>query len=364
SIQIKGAFFCEYFDSPTDALYFSIGYSFEIKKNTSVWITLKPTTSPYHAGSLFKNLDVRLLLFEKLPRSTERRLIQISSARSGIKSYIELNDLPKGSYEIIPITFGGVLRPRTREVNERPPIKTLRETRGKKFSMSKDYRDALEYIFDVFDFNDNKQLDRNEYNLWTIRTTGEEITNEDWLSIRDHVSLDEGEGISKENFFKLNDFEVQDPDTTETDLWAGLKSIGFNYALELDMMCPFELTVHVNESNIHLESTSFVELTEIKKILIKFLQNKSEKIKINSTVQCFNYHDDCGSILIVENKGPHNVRISAQVVNSNNAALTLPIDSRKPPIINIRHETSQIIWFAHKLDSLRPMELDANVQVQ
>ncbi|CAF1508898.1 unnamed protein product, partial [Adineta steineri] len=222
--------------------------------------------------SLFKNLDVRLLLFEKLPRSTERRLIQISSARSGIKSYIELNDLPKGSYEIIPITFGGVLRPRTREVNERPPIKTLRETRGKKFSMSKDYRDALEYIFDVFDFNDNKQLDRNEYNLWTIRTTGEEITNEDWLSIRDHVRLDEGEGISKENFFKLNDFEVQDPDTTETDLWAGLKSIGFNYALELDMMCPFELTVHVNESNIHLESTSFVELTEIKKILIKFLQ--------------------------------------------------------------------------------------------
>lgn len=31
---------------------------------------------------------------------------------------------------------------------------------------------------------ENKQLDRQEYNLWTIRTTGEEITDEDWLSIR------------------------------------------------------------------------------------------------------------------------------------------------------------------------------------
>ena len=48
---MKGAFFCEYFDSPTDALYFTIGYSFEIKKNTPVWITLEPTiSSRYHPG--------------------------------------------------------------------------------------------------------------------------------------------------------------------------------------------------------------------------------------------------------------------------------------------------------------------------
>jgi hypothetical protein len=31
---------------------------------------------------------------------------------------------------------------------------------------------------------ENKQLDRQEYNLWTIRTTGQEITDEDWSSIR------------------------------------------------------------------------------------------------------------------------------------------------------------------------------------
>jgi hypothetical protein len=36
---------------------------------------------------------------------------------------------------------------------------------------------------------DNKQLDRKEYNLWTIRTTGEEITNEDWLSVRGKIFL-------------------------------------------------------------------------------------------------------------------------------------------------------------------------------
>lgn len=31
---------------------------------------------------------------------------------------------------------------------------------------------------------DNKQLDRQEYNLWTIRTTGEEITDADWEALR------------------------------------------------------------------------------------------------------------------------------------------------------------------------------------
>ncbi len=68
-------------------------------------------------------------------------------------------------------------------------------------------------------------------------------------------------------------------------------------------MCPFNLTVHINEPSIHLTPTSFVELTEIKQILIKFLRTKGEKIKLNnSSIQCFNYHDNCGSILFVENK--------------------------------------------------------------
>ncbi len=50
SLKMKGAFFCEYSDSPPDALYFSIGYSFEIKRNTPIWITIEPTISHYHSG--------------------------------------------------------------------------------------------------------------------------------------------------------------------------------------------------------------------------------------------------------------------------------------------------------------------------
>lgn len=66
---------------------------------------------------------------------------------------------------------------------------------------------VLEYIFDVFDFDgrnihfnirifffscylENKQLDRREYNLWTVRTTGEDITDNDWESIRSKIFPD------------------------------------------------------------------------------------------------------------------------------------------------------------------------------
>jgi hypothetical protein len=115
--------------------------------------------------------------------------------------------------------------------------------------------------------------------------------------------LDVDENISKEKFLKLNDYEVQDQDITEKDLWVGLKSLGFNYALELDMMCPFNLSFHVNDVDVHLKPTLYVDLAEIKKILIKFLKNKGEKIRINNpSIQCFNYQDDCGSILYAENK--------------------------------------------------------------
>ncbi|CAF1240094.1 unnamed protein product [Rotaria sordida] len=354
SLQMKGAFFCEYFDSPVDALYFSIGYSFEIKKDAPIWITVEPIISRYHADSSFKNIDVRILLFEKRPRSTERRLLHMSSERFGHKSYLHLNTLAKGSYEIIPVTFGGVLRARSKEVNERAPIKTLREIKKEKnFLMSKDYRDALEYVFDLFDFDDNKQLDRNEYNLWTVRTTGEEISDDDWSSIREHVGLDVDENVSKEKFLKLNDFEVQDRGTSEQELWNGLKSIGFNYALELDMMCQFNLTVHINQPDLHLKPTSYIELAEIKKVLVKFLENKGQQIKLNNlSVQCYNYKDDCGSILFVENKSSSNVRLSIQVKDSKNVALNLPIDAHKPSVINVRHDSTQLIWFAHKLESL------------
>jgi len=53
----------------------------------------------------------------------------------------------------------------------------------------------------------------------------------------EHVHLDVDENISKEKFLKLNNFEVQSPDTTEKSLWEGLKTLGFNSALELDMVC-------------------------------------------------------------------------------------------------------------------------------
>ncbi|CAF3931803.1 unnamed protein product [Rotaria sp. Silwood1] len=366
SLQMKGAFFCEYFDSPVDALYFSIGYSFDIKKDAPIWITVEPMISRYHADLSFKNMDIRILLFEKRPHSTERRLLHMSSERSGYKSYLHLNALAKGSYEVIPVTFGGVLRARSKEVNERAPIKRLRENRkGNNFVMSKDYRDALEYVFDLFDFDDNKQLDRNEYNLWTIRTTEEEITDEDWSSIRQHVGLDVDENVSKEKFLKLNDLEVQDPYTSEQELWNGLKSLGFNYALELDMMCVFNLTVHINQPDLHLKPTSYVELAEIKTVLMNFLENKGQKIKLNnSSVQCFNYKDDCGSILLAENKSASNVRLSIQVKDSKNVALNLPIDAHKPHVINVRHDSTQVIWFAHQLESQRKMELDASFQVK
>ncbi|CAF3533242.1 unnamed protein product [Rotaria socialis] len=366
SLKMKGAFFCEFSDSPTDVLYFSIGYSFELKTPGSISISLEPTISRYHKDSSFKNLDVRILVFKKQPRSIERRLLHMSSARSDTKTYLQVDELPKGLYEIIPITFGGLLRARSQEMNARLSIKKLREIKkGNNFTMSKDYRDALEYTFDLFDFDDNKQLDRQEYNLWTIRTTGDEITNEDWSSIQASVGLDVDENISKDKFLKLNDFEVQDQDTSEQDLWIGLKSIGFNSALELDMMCPFNLTVYNNQSGLKLTPTSFVDLAEIKKLLVPFLQKKAKTITLEDpSIHCFHYQDDCGSILFVENQGVSNVRLSIDVKNAANTSLNLSTDARKPTVISVRRDTNQIIWFAHKLDSQREMELDAIVQIE
>jgi hypothetical protein len=90
-------------------------------------------------------------------------------------------------------------------------------------------------------------------------------------------------------------------------------------------MCSFSLTVHINEPDVHLKPTSYVELAEIKKILIQFLENKGEKIRLNNpAIQCFNYHDDCGSILFVENKV--NKKIHHQIFTSISFRVHLMLD--------------------------------------
>ena len=46
-------------------------------------------------------------------------------------------------------------------------------------------------------------------------------------------------------------------------------------------MCSFNLTVHANEQDLHLTPTSYVELSEVKKVLLKFLQNKVGSILLD-----------------------------------------------------------------------------------
>jgi hypothetical protein len=50
------------------------------------------------------------------------------------------------------------------------------------------------------------------------------------------INLDVDENISKKKFFDLNHYEVQNEQTSEVDLWNGLHAVGFNKALEIDMV--------------------------------------------------------------------------------------------------------------------------------
>ena len=67
-------------------------------------------------------------------------------------------------------------------------------------------------------------------------------------------------------------------------------------------MCPYHLTVFLNQSDLRLTPTSFYELDDLKKSLSKFLSKQGERIKLkDSSIKCVNYQDDYGSILFAEN---------------------------------------------------------------
>ena len=53
--------------------------------------------------------------------------------------------------------------------------------------------------------------------------------------------LDKEQNISKSKYLEMNTFEVENSETKDEDLWNGVKSVGFNGDLALDMVIHFEM---------------------------------------------------------------------------------------------------------------------------
>ncbi|GFR94172.1 EF-hand calcium-binding domain-containing protein 7 [Elysia marginata] len=96
--------------------------------------------------------------------------------------------LSQGSYLLVPFTTGCRLKPR-RDVPTKE-VKLITKDKEGKINITRAFRKALEEIFDMADLDSNGFLSREEFNWYNLRTSGEDIADDEWQVVEGQYLFD------------------------------------------------------------------------------------------------------------------------------------------------------------------------------
>lgn len=157
-------------------------------------------------------------------------------------------ELAAGSYYLLPFTSGCRLKRRrkrrsSREATPTKPEPLIYRTDTGELDLTRELREALSDIFDTIDLDGNGLLSLEEYNLFELRTSGEQCDEEAWAICKENFDTRRNQ-LTRQGFMELHLVEVTEKDGDPSDLWLTLEAMGYNRALELAEACPFRIDVH------------------------------------------------------------------------------------------------------------------------
>ncbi|KAL3868825.1 hypothetical protein ACJMK2_041582, partial [Sinanodonta woodiana] len=254
-VTSKGAFFFEEDEIVTHL------YSLEIPEDTNVYITIQPTEIPGGGGVKQKNIvDTMLYLLRSQPDENGKNLVTFTEQKDSNGKYVLRSDLSAGKYQLIPFTTGCRFKQRTSQPKK--VAKIIETGEDDKIVITNAFRKALEDIFHICDLDGNGYLSRDEFNWFNVRTSGEEIADDEWDVVEERVELMDGE-ITLNGFVKLNEMEAEDSEGDTDDLWMTLSSMGFNKALVADELCTYRIDVYTeNCDDAEFKVTGIESLSE------------------------------------------------------------------------------------------------------
>ena len=91
-------------------------------------------------------------------------------------------DLKSGRYFLFPFTSGSRLKERSLEMSEKAP-QLFKKDLDKKKTLSRQFRDVLNVMFDMCDLDGNGRMSFNELNLYSTLSADEPISETDWKDI-------------------------------------------------------------------------------------------------------------------------------------------------------------------------------------
>lgn len=315
----KGMF---YIDEETEKLLCH-QYNLKLTEDTSVWITIQPIKTRCQADS-DQVIDTGLFILRDKPDEDGNVLITFTRHRDAKGKYGVKCSLDAGNYRIIPFTTGSRLKKRESDPSSAAKLLQLKDG---KYTISKAFRKVLEDIFDLSDLDGNGTMSREEFNWYNIRTSDEEVGDDEWEVVEERLELEDGE-ITKNGFLQLNEMEAEDSNGDEDDMWVTLESLGINKELVMDEACPFVIDVYTEDCDDAEFKVDAIEdmMDKLQRPLCQSVMEKGEatKVKGMKDLTMFTYMSDTRATIVVDNKSYSSVRLNLDCSGSRNCLTNQP----------------------------------------
>ncbi|XP_052775207.1 EF-hand calcium-binding domain-containing protein 7-like isoform X6 [Mya arenaria] len=317
----KGCFFYE------DDEIVSHVFTMKLTQDTSVYLTAHPIQEPECLEvTSSEPVDTAILVFDE-----SGKLLHWSEDRDSKGTYYLKCELSSGEYQVVPYTTGCRFKQRASDKQNTMKEAKLVKMADEKVQITVNFRKALEDIFDLCDLDNNGTMSRDEFNWFNLRTSGEELGEDEWEVVEERTELSNGE-ITKEGFIALNEMEAEDAQGDVEDLWITLSSMGLNKGLIMDEACPYRLDVYVESPGRKrttlkvsgIESLQRPEyVTEICKYTID-LAGDPHRIRNMKDLYLYTYKNELRATIVVDNRSRSNVNLGVDCSNSKNVVSNHP----------------------------------------
>lgn len=315
----KGMF---YIDEETEKLLCH-QYNLKLTEDTSVWITIQPIKTRCQADS-DQVIDTGLFILRDKPDEDGNVLITFTRHRDAKGKYGVKCSLDAGNYRIIPFTTGSRLKKRESDPSSAAKLLQLKDG---KYTITKAFRKVLEDVFDLSDLDGNGTMSREEFNWYNIRTSDEEVGDDEWEVVEERLELEDGE-ITKNGFLQLNEMEAEDSNGDEDDMWVTLESLGINKELVMDEACPFVIDVYTEDCDDAEFKVDAIEdmMDKLQRPLCQSVMEKGEatKVKGMKDLTMYTYMSDTRATIVVDNKSYSSVRLNLDCSGSRNCLTNQP----------------------------------------
>ncbi|GAU95690.1 hypothetical protein RvY_07270-1 [Ramazzottius varieornatus] len=226
-------------------------------------------TSSDRANPSLHDIDLDLFLLRHVDGKRHKRLTAFTHMVTPKKQSYFRQRVPAGIYSLITYTSSAWFDSKAPQ-NGYDKKAFSREKLAKNSSAFKDpnlvelsdqYEEALSDIFEMIDLNGDGVVDREEFGIFALRTTGEELKDADWHVVTTTFCWGK-DYLDKEAFLQLHRMEVRDSNEEELkDVWLTLASMGYNFDLSLDKAIVFSLNVGCSDGEpiiaaTHIKPTS------------------------------------------------------------------------------------------------------------